>query len=244
MNATRRNLLLLAGLLLVVIVWSILRSVFPVTTRSTTTAISNEPTEVAAATETRLASRRPAMRSSSGRDTAPERKASPAAAKMTQPEMVDQTKMMQDPAYWIRIARHSSVKRYLSSPAKDTPECVAIAALCRKYGLGPWAVGLAYDFAWEHTHAVEAVEHADNLPQQAKERLMEVRKSFLDMEVEAAAKRYQWEIDPQFLDEVYAIRTAPDAFFGQNVMAGKEPMLDTIDWSDPRLSDSTNQSDK
>src|SRR5690606_16686234 len=75
----------------------------------------------------------------------------------------------------IRDDRHEALRKWFTSPDRDRPDVVAIAQLCRRYGLEPWAVAPLHDFAFMMTLARTPFGEGGILPPDADELFHEWR---------------------------------------------------------------------
>lgn len=68
--------------------------------------------------------------------------------------------METDEAYRLRVRQWMSIRYYLRSPAKDTPECQTIRQLLEEEGVGVEAVTDVYNAVWEYKSMSRALDKA------------------------------------------------------------------------------------
>lgn len=144
--------------------------------------------------------------------------------------VVDSSRLAHDAELNKRFLRHKSVVQLLNSPARATPECRAIATLCQEYGYGAWAVGGAYEIAYEHAiHQKEFRVHPDTEPE--VQAVVEIAANDLfEQRIRRIEDRLAVRFDPGFIERVKQVDAT--VFFGQLPLSIPDgaPLLDELAW--------------
>lgn len=139
-----------------------------------------------------------------------------------------------------KISRHNAMLSFLESPARGTSECAELERICKRNGLMPWAVPLAYMLSWQSTMQEDALRDLDS-----EQSLPVVRQLMMEMfqrqnadSVKTMESLYGIKLEPAFIEQVSLVR--PKVFFGSTLALDGpvDPrfMLDEVDWGDPRLA--------
>lgn len=97
------------------------------------------------------------------------------------------------------VRRHVQLRALMNSPARDTPECIAVGAMAEAYGYPIEVVPMAYRFAWER----KAIQQKLAAPENDGERRIRLKMSESDFVM--LIRRYQGRKHPEFLDALKAL---------------------------------------
>lgn len=144
-----------------------------------------------------------------------------------------ETARLGDPAYQTRVWRSRNTAVYLYSPQREAHEVRWLAAICRAYGYGPWAVAPAYWIAKESRVNEEEVARQADWEAEDRQAMEQVEEMLLQTRIADSARRLNvgaW--DPGFLAAIRQVR--PRGSIGPHAIQflGDPLLLDGVTWDD------------
>lgn len=144
-----------------------------------------------------------------------------------------ETARLGDPEYQARVWRSRSTAVYLHSPQREAHEIRWLAAICRAYGYGPWAVAPAYWIAQESRVNEEKLARQADWEAEDRQAMERVEEMLLQAHIAESARRLNvgtW--DAAFLAAIRQVR--PRGFIGQHAVQflADPVMLDGVTWDD------------
>lgn len=138
-----------------------------------------------------------------------------------------------DPAYRARLWRSRNTLVYLRSPIRNSPEIQQLAALCRTYGYGPWAVAAAYWIAYENRAKEEMLRDWPDVRPEYRQVTAEIQ----DMLWQGRSQEYAQRLnviawDPRFIEEVRKVK--PREFIGHHAseFMDDKVLIDAMTWEE------------
>lgn len=151
------------------------------------------------------------------------------------PETLNPERLV-DPLYRARVWRSRHATVYLKSPIRHSPELQQLAALCRAYGYGPWAVSPAYWIAVEHDRHERMMRDWPDVGEENRRLTMEIWGSLLEGTIAELAQRLNvvaW--DPRFIDEVKKVRPSSYIGYQASEFLGDNVLRDQLTWDELEL---------
>lgn len=144
-----------------------------------------------------------------------------------------ETARLGDPAYQTRVWRSRNTAVYLYSPQREAHEVRWLAAICRAYGYGPWAVAPAYWIAKESRVNEEEVARQADWEAEDRQAMEQVEEMLLQTRIADSARRLNvgtW--DPAFLTAIRQVR--PRGSLGHHAIQflADPILLDGVTWDD------------
>ncbi|MCZ7635500.1 MAG: hypothetical protein M5U12_05275 [Verrucomicrobia bacterium] len=142
-----------------------------------------------------------------------------------------------DPAYRARLWRSRNTLVYLKSPIRNSPEIQQLAALCRTYGYGPWAVAAAYWLAHDNLVKEEMLRDWPEVPPDYRPVTEEIQEMLWQGRSQEYAQRLNviaW--DPLFIEEVRKVK--PREFIGHHAseFMDDKVLIDAMTWEEVEQS--------
>lgn len=138
-----------------------------------------------------------------------------------------------DPAYRARLWRSRNTLVYLKSPIRNSPELQQLAALCRAYGYGPWAVAAAYWIAHENLVKEEMLRDWPDVRPEYRQVTEEIQEMLCQGRSQEYAQRLNviaW--DPRFIEEIRKVK--PREFIGHHAaeFMDDKVLIDAMTWEE------------
>lgn len=138
-----------------------------------------------------------------------------------------------EPNYMARVWRSRNTLVYLRSPIRNSPEIQQLAALCRTYGYGPWAVAAAYWIAYENRAKEEMLRDWPDVGPEYRQVTAEIQ----DMLWQGRSQEYAQRLnviawDPRFIEEVRKVK--PREFIGHHAseFMDDQVLIDAMTWEE------------
>jgi hypothetical protein len=131
------------------------------------------------------------------------------------------------------VWRSRNTAVYLHSPQREAHEIRWLAAICRAFGYGPWAVAPAYWIAQEsRVNETKAARRAD-WEAEDRQAMEHVEEMLLQSRIADSAQRLNvgaW--DPAFIAAIRSVR--PRGFIGHHAIQflADPVLLDGVTWDD------------
>lgn len=147
-------------------------------------------------------------------------------------ETID-TARLGDPEYQARVWRSRYTAVFLHSPQGEAREIQWLAALCRAYGYGPWAVAPAYWIAQESRVNEERVARQAEWETEDRQAMDHVEELLLQARIADSARRLNvgaW--DPAFLAAIRQVRPRGSMMPHAIQFLADPVLLDGVTWDD------------
>jgi hypothetical protein len=128
-----------------------------------------------------------------------------------------------------RVRRHLKVRHYLLSPVRNTPECQAVARLCREAGYEPWMIIPAYNLAYEYDKLLRRKETVPHPPKH-RQQILEAEEAMWLGKAMDTERSMEVQFTPAFLAGLQSVRAT--LFQGQPLSSveASEVLYDRLDW--------------
>lgn len=144
-----------------------------------------------------------------------------------------ETARLGDPEYQARVWRSRNTAVYLYSPQREAREIQWLAAICRAYGYGPWAVAPAYWIALESRVNEEKVARQADWEAEDRQAMDHVEEMLLQARIADSARRLNvgaW--DPAFLAAIRQVRPRGSMMHHAIQFLADPVLRDAVTWDD------------